>query len=444
MSMSHRNSLHHLYYSSQADPTEALLRTNNLKSKSSYQLNQLNSQNAQKFGSRWTLAQYQAEKRQEKVHNTYYNNMVCYINNKQSDTDSHQSKVKAGRLTAKSVQSLQSALAEEQRGGDGRLLLSKMESKELGVDDCAACSQCDNCCCSCWTAVMMLLCLILGLVGGGVCGVVLERSGYLTHVPGLRLPPGYYPYLGQMPGNREPNRGPEQGYGQGGYNSLNRGNQIIRVGGQDLGPGLRAQYPPQPGDGGCVVRMTNLTTSNCSVCSNSRVLNVTGAGYADCNGLYTLSNNTSIWDSKRVVYERIAGGWGREKRYIYWNAHFYGENFYGWSIGDSKSLVESGPFHSQGRGGVSNQPWQGSWRSNVTVQLTSCMSALQPWGGYGAGGRGGNWGMARPPIQGDTRLRWNGREEERRRYEEERRREREREINLYGNIERNNPYREGG
>ena len=77
-----------------------------------------------------------------------------------------------------------------------------------------------------------------------------------------------------------------------------------------------------------------------------------------------------------------------------------------WSIGDSKSLVESGPFHSQGRGGVrtvivivvviviviviivvsriiiitslnlflhyqvSNQPWQGSWRSNVTVQLT--------------------------------------------------------------------------
>jgi len=102
-----------------------------------------------------------------KVHNTYYNNMVCYINNKQSDTDSHQSKVKAGRLTAKSVQSLQSALAEEQRGGsagDGRLLLSKMESKELGVDDCAACSQCDNCCCSCWTAVMMLLVLILGLV----------------------------------------------------------------------------------------------------------------------------------------------------------------------------------------------------------------------------------------------------------------------------------------
>ena len=35
-------------------------------------------------------------------------------------------------------------------------------------------------------------------------------------------------------------------------------------------------------------------------------------------------------------------------RYIYWNAHFFGENFYGWSIGDRQSLVESGPFHSQG------------------------------------------------------------------------------------------------
>ena len=40
-----------------------------------------------------------------------------------------------------------------------------------------------------------------------------------------------------------------------------------------------------------------------------RVLNVTGAGYADCSGLYSISNLTSIWDSKRIVFERIAGGW---------------------------------------------------------------------------------------------------------------------------------------
>ena len=44
---------------------------------------------------------------------------------------------------------------------------------------------------------------------------------------------------------------------------------------------------------------------------------------------------------------------------MYWNAHFFGESFYGWSIGDKQSLSESGPFHSQGRIGASNQPWQG-------------------------------------------------------------------------------------
>ena len=53
------------------------------------------------------------------------------------------------------------------------------------------------------------------------------------------------------------------------------------------------------------------------VCDRYRVLNVTGAGYADCSGLYAISNMTSIWDSKRVVFERIAGGWRpMDKRYI--------------------------------------------------------------------------------------------------------------------------------
>ena len=36
---------------------------------------------------------------------------------------------------------------------------------------------------------------------------------------------------------------------------------------------------------------------------------MTGAGYADCNGLYTISNHTAIWDNKRIVYERVVGGW---------------------------------------------------------------------------------------------------------------------------------------
>ena len=43
--------------------------------------------------------------------------------------------------------------------------------------------------------------------------------------------------------------------------------------------------------------------------ANFRLINVTGAGYADCNGLYTISNHTAIWDNKRIVYERVVGGW---------------------------------------------------------------------------------------------------------------------------------------
>ena len=58
---------------------------------------------------------------------------------------------------------------------------------------------------------------------------------------------------------------------------------------------------------------------------------------------------------------------------------------------------------------VCNCPWYKmfylsgtSWWHSPPV--SSCMSALQPWGGYG-GGRN-SWGMARPPVQGDTRLRY--------------------------------------
>lgn len=118
--------------------------------------------------------------------------------------------------------------------------------------------------------------------------------------------------------------------------------------------------------------------NDCGLCIGARLLSVSGGDYADCNGFYTLTNLTSIWDSKHNVYQRISGGVNiKDKRFIYWNSHFYGENFYGWSIGDARSLVESGPFHSQGRGGVSNQPWQGSWTSNITVTIKKCSDILQ-------------------------------------------------------------------
>ena len=72
-------------------------------------------------------------------------------------------------------------------------------------------------------------------------------------------------------------------------------------------------------------------------------------------------NSIGIWnlDSDLSIYF---------VRYIYWNAHFFGENFYGWSVGDKQSLSESGPFHSQGRIGAGNQPWQGSWRGKLVTQ----------------------------------------------------------------------------
>lgn len=116
------------------------------------------------------------------------------------------------------------------------------------------------------------------------------------------------------------------------------------------------------------------SSSTCSVCSQARMVQVSGADYADCSGLYTLTNLSSVWDTKHIVYTRLDTG-NTEQRFIYWNSHFYGSNFYGWSIGDIKSLTESGPFHSQGRGGVANQPWLGSWNDNVTVSLVTCGEA---------------------------------------------------------------------
>jgi hypothetical protein len=399
--MAHRKSLHHLYYSSQADPTDDMLRANNLRSKSTYNINTFPG-NTNKFGSRWTLAQTESaesrQEKQEKLHNTYYNNMVCYINNKNSDTDSTMSAIKARKL-GKSRESLYSAMLKE----------PIKESKE--EEECAACRQCDtccdSCCCSFWTWVLMFVFLIVGFLGGVVVGAIVQRNGYLREM-GVVLPGDFY------------NDYPGQGQDYVGQDASSGRTRII-LPGEDGGQ-PRVLVPGDVGnDPKCVVRMTNLNESSgsCALCSRTRLLNVTGAGYADCSGLYTISNLTSIWDSKRVVFERIAGGWRpMDKRYIYWNAHFFGENFYGWSIGDAQSLVESGPFHSQGRVGASNQPWQGTWRANVTVELTSCHI----------------------PREDKRSIRWNTKKMD----ELQRIRERERELNILRNIQLNRQNGEGG
>ena len=46
------------------------------------------------------------------------------------------------------------------------------------------------------------------------------------------------------------------------------------------------------------------------------VLEETESLFLNLNKLETEPLCLSIWDSKRVVYERIAGGWGREKRSV--------------------------------------------------------------------------------------------------------------------------------
>ena len=32
---------------------------------------------------------------------------------------------------------------------------------------------------------------------------------------------------------------------------------------------------------------------------------MSGADYADCNGLYSLTNMSSVWDTKHIVYSRL-------------------------------------------------------------------------------------------------------------------------------------------
>ena len=116
---------YHPFYSSHADPNENMLRAHTLKSKSSYNISQQwpavqgpgapvhGQQN--KFGSRsghffvfilnlkhtlrWTLAQPETagqlrQEKQDRKNNTYYNNMIMYINNKQGDNDSTVSGIK--------------------------------------------------------------------------------------------------------------------------------------------------------------------------------------------------------------------------------------------------------------------------------------------------------------------------------------------------------------
>ena len=110
---------------------------------------------------RWTLAQTESseliQEKQDKLHNTYYNNMVMYINNKTGDNESTISGIKGRRQSlAKSRESLYSTM------------LPVKEDREE-AEECSACRQCDSCCdsccCSFWSWILILLFLMGGFTG---------------------------------------------------------------------------------------------------------------------------------------------------------------------------------------------------------------------------------------------------------------------------------------
>ena len=46
------------------------------------------------------------------------------------------------------------------------------------------------------------------------------------------------------------------------------------------------------------------------------MLVVRGAQYADCDGVYTMTNLSSVWDTKHIVYTRL-GQQGRDQRWAH-------------------------------------------------------------------------------------------------------------------------------
>ena len=51
------------------------------------------------------------------------------------------------------------------------------------------------------------------------------------------------------------------------------------------------------------------------------MLVVRGAQYADCDGVYTMTNLSSVWDTKHIVYTRL-GQQGRDQRWAHLHHHF--------------------------------------------------------------------------------------------------------------------------
>ena len=222
-----RSSHYHQYYSSHADPMENMLRAQTLKSKSSYNISQwpaVTNNNSNKLGSRlvapshyvstdsqvsfsrWTLAQPEtaelAKEKKDRRNNTYYNNMIMYINNKNGDTDSTMSAIKVIHLLDL-IDAWQTDVRKDFNFQARQNMMKSRESlystmlrepgpdRKDGTEDCSACRQCDSCCdsfcCSFWSCVLVIIFLAAGFAGGVVAGAVWQRNGFLYEM-GQRFP----------------------------------------------------------------------------------------------------------------------------------------------------------------------------------------------------------------------------------------------------------------
>ena len=63
-------------------------------------------------------------------------------------------------------------------------------------------------------------------------------------------------------------------------------------------------------------------SAGCGECGEARLLLVSGASYAECDGVYSLTNLTSVWDTKHIVYSRLAEGDNRSVNSLtVWKLH---------------------------------------------------------------------------------------------------------------------------
>ena len=86
----------------------------------------------------------------------------------------------------------------------------------------------------------------------------------------------------------------------------------FKAGSGDLSSVISPELGREGGRVRCRLRMTGeegrSIMETCTECLHTRLVNVSNAWYADCNGLYTITNLSSVWDPKRLVYQRIKGG----------------------------------------------------------------------------------------------------------------------------------------